>query len=78
MLLLKLVNETDSEVVYNYFPEKAEVNGSVTISKITGEIIGAQIADNDSHRRYLHHAVSKVIEFYENAEYKNEIVVAWY
>ena len=78
MLLLKLVNEKDSEVVYNYFPEQGEQFGSVIISKTTGEIIDAQIAENDLHRRYLHHAVSKVVEFYENDVYEDKAVVAWY
>ena len=48
MLLLKLLEESDSEVVYSYFPEKKEYFGTVKINKITGEIIDVQTADNDS------------------------------
>ena len=63
MLLLKLLEESDSEVVYSYFPEKKEYFGTVKINKITGEIIDVQIADNDLHKRYMHHAVSKKVIF---------------
>ena len=47
MLLLKLLEESDSEVVYSYFPEKKKYFGTVKINKITGEIIDVQTADND-------------------------------
>ena len=53
MLLLKLLEESDSEVVYSYFPEKKKYFGTVKINKITGEIIDVQTADNDLHKRYL-------------------------
>ena len=39
MLLLKLLEESDSEVVYSYFPEKKKYFGTVKINKITGEIM---------------------------------------
>ena len=51
MLLLKLLEESDSEVVYSYFPEKKKYFGIVKINKITGEIIDVQTADNDLHKR---------------------------
>ena len=50
MLLLKLLEESDSEVVYSYFPEKKKYFGTVKINKITGEIIDVQTADNDLHK----------------------------
>ena len=34
MLLLKLLEESDSEVVYSYFPEKKKYFGTVKINKI--------------------------------------------
>ena len=39
MLLLKLLEESDSEVVYSYFPEKKKYFGTVKINKITGETV---------------------------------------
>lgn len=78
MLLLKLVAEKDSEVVYNYFPEQGEESGSVTVNKKTGEIADAQVASNDLHRRYLHHAVTKIVEFSEKGIFEDEVIVAWY
>ena len=71
MLLLKLLEESDSEVVYSYFPEKK-------INKITGEIIDVQTADNDLHKRYMHHAVSKIISFCEKGDFPKEEMVSWY
>lgn len=78
MLLLKLINETDSTVVYNYFPEQKEEFGTVILDKKTGEIIDVEISSNDLHKRYMHHAVSKVCQFFENGVYKKEEIVAWY
>lgn len=78
MLILKLIAEKASEVEYNYFPEQGEQSGSVTINKNTGEILDVQIALNDLNRRYLHHAVSKIIEFSEKGIFEDEVIVAWY
>lgn len=78
MLLLKLLEESDSEVVYSYFPEMREYSGTVKINKIIGEVIDVQIADNDTHERYMHHAVSKIVSFYEKGNFPKEDVVSWY
>ena len=78
MLLLKLLEESDSEVVYSYFPEKRECFGTVKINKITGDVIDVQVADNDTHDRYMHHAVSKIVSFYEKGNFPKEDVVSWY
>ena len=78
MLLLKLIKETDSMVVYNYYPEQKEEFGTVMLDKKTGEITDAKISSNDLHKRYMHHAVSKICQFFENGEYKQEDIVAWY
>ena len=78
MLLLKLLEESDSEVVYSYFPEKKKYFGIVKINKITGEIIDVQTADNDLHKQYMHHAVSKIISFCEKGDFPKEEMVSWY
>ena len=78
MLLLKLLEESDSEVVYSYFPEKKKYFGIVKINKITGEIIDVQTADNDLHKRYMHHAVSKIISLCEKGDFPREEMVSWY
>ena len=51
MLLLKLLEESDSEVVYSYFPEKKKYFGIVKINKITGEIIDVQTAEDRKSTR---------------------------
>ena len=48
------------------------------INKITGEIIDVQTADNDLHKRYMHHAVSKIISFCEKGDFPKEEMVSWY
>lgn len=78
MLRLQLVEETNSKVVYNYFPEKDDSHGTVVLDKEKGEILDIKIASNDSHERYMHHAVSKIMEFFRNGNYSNEEIVAWY
>ncbi|MGN0348230.1 MAG: hypothetical protein ACI4DR_01705 [Roseburia sp.] len=75
---MKLVEETSTKVIYNYFPEQEDNCGTVTLDKFNGEIIDAKIACNDEHKRYMHHAVSRIIEFFKNGTYKMEDVVAWY
>lgn len=78
MLLLKLIEETELIAVYHYFPEQKEYFGSVTIDKETGEITDVQTASNDIHERYMYHAISKIISFFQNGLYKTDEVVAWY
>lgn len=78
MLRLKLIEETSSKVVYNYYPEQEEECGTVTLDKITGKVIDVIIASSDSHQRYMHHAVSKITEFFQNGIYNEEQIVAWY
>lgn len=78
MLLLKLVEETSSKVVYDYFPEQKENFGTITIDKITGEVTDVKVSSNDLHERYMHHAVSRIIEFFKNGTYNKEDIIAWY
>ena len=77
MLRLKLVKNTNSKVVYNYFPENEDKYGTVTLDKSNGDVINVVIAENDSFNRYMHHAVSKVIKFIENNSFPEEETVAW-
>lgn len=78
MLRLKLVENTNSKVVYNYFPENEKTYGVVSLDKSNGEVLNVNIAKNDVHNRYMHHAVSKVIKFIEDSVFPEEEIVAWY
>lgn len=78
MLLLRLVEETNSRVVYDYFPEKKEEHGTVTFDKSKGEVVDVVISKNDKYNRYMHHAVSRICDFYDKNDYEKECVVAWY
>lgn len=78
MLQLKLVENTSTKVVYNYFPEKKDMYGTVSLDKLNCEALNVSIAENDMHDIYMHHAVSKVTEFVENNNFPEEEIVAWY
>ncbi len=78
MLQLKLVENTSSRVVYNYFPEKKNIYGTVSLNKSNGEVLSVTVAENDVHDIYMHHAVSKVAEFIEKDNLPEEEIVAWY
>ena len=77
MLQLKLVENTNSKVVYNYYPEGKESYGYVSLDKSSGDVLEVGIAENDVHDRYMHHAVSKVASFIENNNYPETEIVAW-
>lgn len=77
MLRLKLVENTSYKVVYNYFPENKEKQGTVSLDKSNSEVLSVNIAENDVHDTYMHHAVSKVIKFIENNIFPEEEIVAW-
>ena len=78
MLRLKLIEETDTRAVYGYFPEEEKENGSLSIDKRTGEIQVVEVAKSDTFNRYLHHAVSRVEQYYKNNNYLEIDTVAWY
>jgi len=78
MLRLKLVENTNSKVVYHYFPEDKAVYGTVSLDKSNGNVLDVSIAENDVFDRYMHHAVSKVTEFIKKNVFSEEEIVAWY
>lgn len=78
MLQLKLVENTNTKVVYNYFPEKKDLGGTISLDKSNSEVLDVTIAENDVHDIYMHHAVSKITEFIENNNYPEEETVVWY
>lgn len=78
MLRLELDKETNTVVVYNYFPEQEKEYGTVTIDKVTGDIVDTRIAVSDKHNRYLHHAASRIEKFFSEKSYPKEDIVAWY
>ena len=77
MLRLKLIENTNSKVVYRYFPEDKENYGTVYLDKSNGDVLDVDIAENDVFDRYMHHAVSKVTQYIERNEFPEEEIVAW-
>lgn len=78
MLRLELVNNTQNEVIYNYFPEQKEEYGTVSVKKDTGEFSIVKISVNDEHRRYLSHAVSRIEKYSAENNFIENDIVAWY
>lgn len=77
MLRLELVNNTQREVVYNYFPEQENEYGIVSMDKDTGEIGIIKVSPNDMYKRYLFHAVSKIEKYAIEKDFQENDVIAW-
>ncbi len=78
MLRLKLISNTQSEAVYNYFPEQGKEYGTISISIATGEQDVRKLAPGDEHRRYLSHAVTRTEKYFAEKIFPDSDVVAWY
>ena len=78
MLQLVLINETSREVIYNYLPEQGEVYGTITLNKVTGDVISVKKASNDRFGTYFGHALSRIKKYVTNSCYLERDVVAWY
>lgn len=78
MLRLKLVEITNSKVVYNYYPESYVSYGTIVIDITNAEVLSVTIAKDDTFEIYMNHAISKVEEFVKNNDYPEEQTVAWY
>lgn len=78
MLQLVLTIETNKEVAYNYFPEQGEEYGTITINKITGDIINVEKARSDKFGTYLGNALARIKKYVANNCYLEKDIVAWY
>lgn len=78
MLTLKLKNENENSMIFNYYPENEKLFGTLNLDKKTGDIQIISVPENDQHHRYLQHAVSKINEYFSSGKYKNIAIVAWY
>lgn len=78
MLRLKLHDETQTEVIYHYFPENEKDGGLLAVNKETGDIRTISVPENDEFNIYLHHAVSRLDKYFANKNYLEKDVVAWY
>ncbi|MGF0064266.1 hypothetical protein ACQRCQ_03195 [Lachnospiraceae bacterium SGI.085] len=78
MLTLKLKDENENSMVFNYYPENKKLFGTLNLDKKTGDIQIISVSENDSHHRYLQHAVSKIDEYFSSGKYENTATVAWY
>lgn len=77
MLRLELVENTQEEIVYNYFPEGESEYGTISINKVTGELDIKKISTNDAHKRYLFHAVSRIEKYHVENKYLERDMAAW-
>ena len=78
MLKYKLVEETPSNVVYEYFPEGDTKFGVVSFDKKSNANSIVTLAPQDRHRRYAQKLFSKIKEFANNDSFDKEGMIAWY
>lgn len=77
MLRLELVENTQEEIVYSYFPEGESEYGTISINKVTGELDIKKTSANDAYKRYLFHAVSRIEKYYAENKFLERDIVAW-
>lgn len=77
MLRLKLLNEYDNKIIYEYYPEDSNISGRISIDKKTGEIELIRQAENDKFGRYKVHAVSAIMNYFKSKNYKMNETIAW-
>ena len=78
MLELILEKQNEYEAIFAYYPEKEDKCGKIKINKSSGKIDVIEISENDELHNYMHHAVSRVLEYYQEKKYEKSVIVAWY
>lgn len=79
MVAYKQIDETELEVVYEYYPENhRDDKGKVSISKKDGSISIIEYAPSDDVKIYIRKVLAQLRQFYKSGEYLNEGKVIWY
>lgn len=78
MVKLILQKKLEDKIAYNYHPDGKDNYGVLLINVKSGDIEVIAVADNDSFRRYLMHAVARIEKYFEEKKFLKEDVVAWY
>jgi len=77
MLELRLLVQTETKIIYRYYPEMKEEYGEVEYNFISREYRILKLASNDSHKRYAFHAISRIDKYVEKDSFENYDIVAW-
>lgn len=78
MLKLILQSNEEGKITYNYHPEGKDNYGILLVNVKNGDIEVVKVADDDSFRRYLMHAVARIEKYLKEKKFLKEDVVAWY
>ena len=78
MLKFVLIEENESRVLYEYYPEGCLEAGSVSFDKKTGNGTIERLADNDNHQRYAMKALKRIRRMADSQVFEQTGVVAWY
>ena len=78
MLKLKLINQHDGKIVFNYYPDGKDDFGTVSINERTGEVDVLSVAKSDEFGNYKIHAIKRIKEYFKNKNFILEDIVAWY
>ena len=77
MLKYNLINETDKEIIYEYFPEGGKLHGVVSFNKATQECSTVRTADNDKHLRYALKMFKRIRVFARDNNFEKTGYIAW-
>ena len=77
MVRIKKLELTDSTVKYEYYPEKSDKRGIVSLNRDTGERVLEKSVDG-SGSNYAAHALCRIEEFQREGRFPEEDVVIWY
>lgn len=78
MLKFVLEKETNSNVVYKYYPEGKDDVGIVSYDKVNRECKIVILATQDIHKRYAFKMFSRIRKCAENGFFEKEGTIAWY
>lgn len=77
MVRIKKLELTDSTARYEYFPEKSDKSGIVSLNRDTGERMFEKLAPGYGNN-YAAHALRRIEEFQKNGKFVEKDTVAWY
>lgn len=71
--------KTDGDVAfYHYFPQGKGNAGVISIDKKTSETVIVRPSDNDFGNRFAFKLIKRLREFFDNEDYEQEGIIAWY
>jgi len=77
MLKIQKIKSENNLAFYKYFPEGKEHFGIISINEKTGEVKSVQALGDEFGSSYLMHAVSCVLNYFNQHNFLDSDVVIW-